>query len=111
MIGAALMIFGSFGPWISGHFLGATRGLELGGDGWLVVACASIALLPIVLPLPASALKGVWVIVLAAAAGFVCWSHYSEAQLDGATVVWGLQIAGLGSGVLGAAGLRLLRTD
>lgn len=111
LIGAALMVSGSFGPWVSGQLRGATRGLDLGGDGWLVVACAGVALLPLMLPLPASSLKGVWVIVFAASAGFVCWTHYTEASADAVSVVWGLQIAGIGSGVLGAAGLRLLRPD
>lgn len=104
-----MMVIGAYGPWISGHFLGATRGLELGGDGWLVVLCAGVALVPLVLPLPPSSLKGLWVMLFAAAAGYVCWTHYVEASVDGASVVWGLQFAGIGSAVLGVGGLRLLQ--
>jgi hypothetical protein len=83
--------------------------VELGGDGWLVVAAAGIALVPLFLPLPPSSLKGVWVLVFAAVAGYVCWMHYREADVDGFEVVWGLELAAAGSALLGLGGLRLLK--
>lgn len=108
IVGAIMMVVGAWGPWIGGKFFGATDGLDLGGDGWLVVAAAALAMLPLVLPLPPSALKGVWVIALAIGAAYVCWQHYAQADIDGFTVVWGLDVSAVGSGLLGLAGLRLL---
>lgn len=109
LIGAAMMVVGAWGPWIGGHLLGGTHGLELGGDGWAVVAAAALALLPLLLPLPPSSLKGVWVLAFAAVSAYVCRTHYAEAGVDGLRVVWGLEIAATGSGLLALAGLRLLR--
>ena len=108
VVGAAMMIAGALGPWVGGRFFGGTHGVELGGDGWLVVAAAVCALVPLILPLPASALKGVWVIGLAIGGGFVCWTHFSQADVDGFNVDWGLQLAAVGCVVLGLSGLRLL---
>jgi hypothetical protein len=104
-----MMVVGAWGPWISGHEVSSTGGLDLGGDGWLVIAAAAIAMVPLLLPLPPSSLKGVWVIVFAAVAGYVCWTHYAEADADGFRVVWGLELAAVGSTVLALGGLRLLR--
>ena len=109
LIGAALMIVGASGPWIGGKLFHATSGVDLGGDGWLVVAAASLALVPLLLPLPRSAGKGLWVLALAAAAGYVCWIHYQQAGTDGFQVVWGLELSAVGAGLLGLAGFRLLR--
>lgn len=109
LLGAAMMVVGAWGPWISGHLLSSTQGFDLGGDGWLVVAAAAIALVPLLVPLPPSSLKGVWVLLFAAVAGYVCWAHYQEADLDGFKVVWGLELAAAGSALLGLGGLRLLK--
>jgi hypothetical protein len=103
-----MMIVGASGPWIGGTFFGATSGFELGGDGWLVLAAAAFAIVPLVLPLVGPALRGAWVLTLALGAAYVCWTHYTEAGVDGVDVVWGLELAGAGSGLLALAGLRIL---
>jgi hypothetical protein len=108
LIGAALMVIGAFGPWIGGRFFSATSGIDLGGDGWLVLAAAMLALGPVVLPVAGPAARGGWVAGLALLAGYVCWTHYTQAHSDGAEVVWGLELAGVGCGLLALSGLRLL---
>lgn len=108
VVGAAMMAAGAWGPWIGGHFFGGTQGIQLGGDGWLVVTAAALALLPLVLPLPPSSIKGVWVIGCALGSAYVCWSHFAQAGVDGLDVDWGLQLASVGTGALGLSGVRLL---
>ena len=108
LIGAALMIIGALGPWIGGRLFSATSGIDLGGDGWLVLAAATLALVPVVLPLAGSVARGGWVAGLALFAGYVCWTHYTQAHTDGAVVVWGLELAGIGCGLLALSGLRFL---
>lgn len=110
LIATAMMVVGAFGPWIGGRFLGSTTGTDLGGDGWLVLAAAALALVALLLPLANAAFRGAWVVALASGAAFVCWTHYSEARVDGLEVVWGLELAGIGSALLAFAGLRLLLT-
>jgi hypothetical protein len=108
LLGAAMMSIGAFGPWIGGKFFGSTAGIDLGGDGWLVLAAAALALMALLTPLVSSALRGACVVASAAGAAYVCWTHYSEAQVDGLEVVWGLELAGIGCALLAFAGLRLL---
>jgi hypothetical protein len=108
LIGAALMVVGTFGPWIGGRFFSATSGIDLGGDGWLVLAAATLALVPVVLPVAGSAARGGWVAGLGLLAGYVCWTHYTQAHSDGAEVVWGLELAGIGCGLLALSGVRFL---
>jgi hypothetical protein len=107
-VAAVMMIVGAWGPWISGTFFGSRDGVDLGGDGWLVFAAAALAVVPLALPLPRSALKGVWVAGFATVAAFVCWTHYLEAHTDGINVVWGLELSAVGSVLLVFAGLRVL---
>jgi hypothetical protein len=109
LVGAGLMIVGACGPWIGRRLFASTSGIALGGDGWLVVACAAVALAPLVLPSPRTSLKGVLAVALALGAAYVCWIHYQEANVDGFDVVWGLELSALGSGLLLLAGFRLLR--
>ena len=45
---------------------------------------------------------------LALFAGYVCWTHYTQAHSDGAQVVWGLELAGIGCGLLALSGVRFL---
>jgi len=108
LLGAAMMVIGAFGPWIGGRFFSATSGIELGGDGWLVLAAATLALVPVVLPVAGSTVKGGWVAALAFVAGYVCWTHYAEARSDGSEVVWGLELAGIGCGLLALSAIRFL---
>jgi hypothetical protein len=108
LLGAAMMVIGAFGPWIGGRFFSATSGIELGGDGWLVLAAATLALVPVVLPVAGSTVKGGWVAALAFVAGYVCWTHYAEARTDGSEVVWGLELAGIGCGLLALSSVRFL---
>jgi len=108
LLGAAMMVIGAFGPWIGGRFFSATSGIELGGDGWLVLAAATLALVPVVLPVAGSTVKGGWVAALAFVAGYVCWTHYAEARADGSEVVWGLELAGIGCGLLALSAVRFL---
>lgn len=108
LIGAAMMAVGAFGPWIGGKVFGAPTGIELGGDGWLVVAAATLALVPVVLRMSGSAARGAWVSILALVAAYVCWTHYTQARADGVQVVWGLELAGVGCALLACAGLLLL---
>jgi len=41
-------------------------------------------------------------------AGYVCWTHYAEARTDGSEVVWGLELAGIGCGLLALSSVRFL---
>jgi hypothetical protein len=41
-------------------------------------------------------------------AGYVCWTHYAEARADGSEVVWGLELAGIGCGLLALSAIRFL---
>jgi hypothetical protein len=109
IVGASLMIVGACGPWIGRRLFASTSGIALGGDGWLVVACAALALAPLVLPSPRSSLKGFLAVALALGAAYVCWIHYQEANDDGFNVVWGLELSAMGSGLLLLAGFRLLK--
>ena len=108
LAGAAMMVIGAFGPWIGGRFFSSASGVELGGDGWLVLAAATLALVPVLLPVAGSAVRGGWVAALSLAAGYVCWTHYAQARADGVQVVWGLELAGVGCALLACAGLLLL---
>jgi hypothetical protein len=109
LAGAAMMVIGAWGPWVGGRLFHATPGLDLGGDGWLVVSAAILAMLPLLVPLPHSSMKALWVICLGLGAAYVCLIHYREASVDGFDVVWGLELSAAGCGVLVAAGLRLLK--
>ena len=110
LIGTAMMIVGALGPWIGGRFLGATAGIDLGGDGWLVLGAAVLALVSLLLPFASPKFRGACVVLFAGGAAFVCWTHYTEARVDGLEVVWGLELAGIGCALLAFAGLRLLLT-
>lgn len=108
-VGAAMMVAGACSPWIGAQVFGATTGVGLGGDGWLVVTAASVAVLSLLLPLPRNAATGLFVIALALASAYVCWIHFRQAGTDGFEIVWGLDLSAAGSAVLGLSGLRLLR--
>lgn len=104
-----MMIVGACGPWVGDRLFGATSGVALGGDGWLVVVAASLAVAPLLVPLPRGNGRGLWTLALALGAVYVCWVHYRQADVDGVRVVWGLDLSAAGSGLLGFAGLRFLK--
>jgi hypothetical protein len=107
LIGALMMVIGACAPWIGGFF-GATTGIDLGGDGWLVMAAAVLGLAPLVLRLVSPTLTGAWVVSFALVSAYVCWTHYLQAREDGLDVVWGLELSGIGSALLALGGLRVL---
>lgn len=106
--GALMMVVGAFGPWIGDKLFGTRAGLHLGGDGWLVVLAAVLAVVPLFFPLPRSRARGFWAIGWALAAGYVCLTHYQQADADGIKVAWGLQLASAGVIVALVGGIRLL---
>lgn len=108
-VASAMMVVGACSPWIGARLFGSTTGVGLGGDGWLVVAAACLAVLSLLLPLPRCSAIGLWVVVLSIGAGYVCWIHVHQAGTDGFEIVWGLDLSAAGSALLAAAGLRLLR--
>ena len=108
LVGGAMMVVGAFGPWIGGKVFGVATGIELGGDGWLVFAVAGLALVPVLLRICGPTARGAWISVLALVGAYVCWTHYTQAHADGVQVVWGLELAGVGSALLAAGGLRIL---
>jgi hypothetical protein len=106
--GALMMVAGAYGPWIGDKLFGTRAGLHLGGDGWLVVLAAVLAVVPLFFLLPRGRARGFWVIGWALAGGFVCLTHYQEAGADGIRVAWGLQLASAGVIVASIGGARLL---
>jgi hypothetical protein len=108
--GAAAMAAGAFGPWLAGKFSGNTAGITLGGDGWILVAAAGIALVPLLVRAERGA-AGLWAILMAVAGAAVCFVHIQQAQMDGFKNGWGLYAALVGCGVLAWSGLLWLRAS
>jgi hypothetical protein len=110
---AALMVLGSFGPWVKVFAMSAS-GIDGHNDGWLVVAAAALAVLLFFLRRDSRA-GGVWAL-LGGLAGTAITFHdrlkVSSAISDGGELVqaaaqvgWGLNVALLGSVSLTIAGL------
>lgn len=110
LVGVTLMAGGAFGPWLAGKLAGGSAGVDLGGDGWLLVVAAGAAVIPVLLGF-ARGLVGVWAMLMALAAGFVCLVHYQQAQVDGFRDGWGLYVAAAGCATLAFAGFRWLNVS
>lgn len=109
-LGAAGMAAGAFGPWLAGKLSGDATGITLGGDGWLLVAAAVLALLPLL----AGAERGgvaLWALLMATAGGLVLLVHNEQAHMDGFKNGWGLYVAAAGCAVLALAGVQWLRAS
>jgi hypothetical protein len=108
LLGSAAMVAGAFGPWLAGKLSGESAGVTLGGDGWILVVAAAFAVVPMLVGIARGAL-GFWVLLNALVGGFVCLVHSRQSQMDGFQNGWGLYVAGVGSVLLGLAGLQWLR--
>jgi hypothetical protein len=109
-VGAAAMAGGAFGPWLAGKLSGDTAGITLGGDGWILVAAAVVALVPLLLRAERGA-AGMWAILIALGGGLVCLVHIQQAQMDGFRNGWGLYVAVAGCGILAWSGLLWLKAS
>jgi hypothetical protein len=109
-LGAATMIAGAFGPWLAGKLSGGSAGVALGGDGWLLVLAAAVAVAPALVGLTRGAL-GLWALLNALLGGFICLVHTQQSQMDGFQNGWGLYVAAAGCFILGLAGLQGLRAS
>jgi hypothetical protein len=107
-VGAAGMIAGAFGPWLAGKLSGDATWITLGGDGWILVAAALVAVLPLLIGAERGA-AGIWALLNALLGGFVLLVHRQQAQMDGFRNGWGLYVAAAGCAVLAIAGFQWLR--
>jgi hypothetical protein len=110
LLGAAAMAAGAFGPWLAGKLSGDATGVTLGGDGWLLVVAAGLALLPLLIRSERAG-AGLWALLNAAAGGLVLLVHNQQAQMDGFRNGWGLYVAAGGCAVLAIAGLQWIRVS
>jgi hypothetical protein len=106
-IAAVSMIAGAFGPWLAGKLSGDSAGVTLGGDGWILVIAAALAVAPVVLGVKRGGL-GIWAILMAVLGAYVCLVHVHQAQTDGFKNGWGLYVGAAGCAALAAAGLQWL---
>ena len=110
VLGAAGMAGGAFGPWLAGKLSGDATGITLGGDGWLLVVAAGLAILPILVGAERAGVA-LWALLMAVAGGLVLLVHNQQAQMDGFRNGWGLYVAAAGCAVLALAGLQWLRAS
>jgi hypothetical protein len=110
VLGAAGMAGGAFGPWLAGKLSGDATGITLGGDGWLLVIAAVLAVLPLLVRAERGG-AGIWALLMAAAGGLVLLVHNQQAQMDGFRNGWGLYVAAGGCAVLAFAGIQWLRAS
>jgi hypothetical protein len=110
VLGAAAMAAGAFGPWLAGKLSGDATGITLGGDGWLLVVAAGLAILPILVGAERAGVA-LWALLMAVAGGLVLLVHNQQAQMDGFRNGWGLYVAAAGCAVLALAGLQWLRAS
>ena len=108
VLAAVLMIGGAFGPWLSGKLAGGSAGVTLGGDGWILVIAACIAVAPVLLGMVRGSI-GVWAVLNALVGGFVCLVHSQQAHMDGFRDGWGLYVAAAGCGALALGGIQWVR--
>jgi len=109
-LGAAGMAAGAFGPWLAGKLSGDATGVTLGGDGWLLVVAAGLAIVPL-LARADRAGAGLWALLNALAGGLVLLVHNQQAHMDGFKNGWGLYVAAAGCAVLAFAGLQWIRAS
>jgi len=110
LLGAAAMAAGAFGPWLAGKLSGDATGVTLGGDGWLLVVAAGLAILPLLVGAQRAG-AGLWALLMAAAGALVLLVHNQQAHMDGFKNGWGLYVAAAGCAVLAFAGLQWLRAS
>jgi hypothetical protein len=104
------MISGGFCPLLAGNLSCGSAGVALGGDGWLLVLAAAVAVAPALVGLTRGAL-GLWALLNALLGGFICLVHTQQSQMDGFQNGWGLYVAAAGCFILGFAGLQWLRAS
>lgn len=109
-LGAAAMAAGAFGPWLAGKLSGDATGVTLGGDGWILVIAAGLAILPLLVRAERGG-AGIWALLMAAGGGLVLLVHNQQAHMDGFKNGWGLYVAAGGCAVLALAGLQWLRAS
>jgi hypothetical protein len=110
LLGAAAMAAGAFGPWLAGKLSGDATGVTLGGDGWLLVVAAGLAILPLLVGAERAG-AGLWALLMSAAGALVLLVHNQQAHMDGFKNGWGLYVAAAGCAVLAFAGLQWLRAS
>ena len=109
-LGAAGMAAGAFGPWLAGKLSGDATGITLGGDGWILVVAAGLAILPLLVRAERGG-AGIWALLMAAGGGLVLLVHNQQAHMDGFKNGWGLYVAAGGCAVLALAGVQWLRAS
>jgi hypothetical protein len=107
LIATVMMAVGAFGPWLAGRLSRDSAGVTLGGDGWILVLAALMALAPSILGI-SRGLVGVWLLANAAVGGLVCLVHFHQAETDGFKYGWGLYLGTAGCAVLAVAALQWL---
>jgi len=108
VVATTITVGGAFGPWLAGKLSGDSAGVSLGGDGWILVVAAGLAVAPALFGGIHAAI-GIWVVLNAIVGGFVCLVHLQQAQRDGFRNGWGLYVAAAGCAALAAAGWQWLR--
>jgi hypothetical protein len=109
-LGAAGMAAGAFGPWLAGKLSGDATGVTLGGDGWILVATAILAIVPLLVGAERGGVA-VWALLNAVGGGLVLLVHNQQAHMDGFKNGWGLYVAAAGCVVLALAGLQWIRAS
>lgn len=110
VLGAAAMAAGAFGPWLAGKLSGDATGVTLGGDGWLIVVAAGLAILPLLVGAERAG-AGLWALLMSVSGGLVLLVHNQQAHMDGFKNGWGLYVAAAGCALLAFAGLQWIRAS
>jgi hypothetical protein len=108
LLAALVTVGGAFGPWLAGTLAGDSAGVALGGDGWILVIVAALAVAPALLGAVRGGV-GIWIVLNALVGAFVCLTHSQQAQMDGFRDGWGLYVAAAGCAVLVIGGMQWIR--